>query len=82
VLGLRFEGDKLSPPDRFEFLREQLGEAFVAVELPDASANPDAPKGFTGPHSVLTEHLVDEPGEPTRQALDQVLDLFRRTLLA
>jgi dienelactone hydrolase len=82
VLGLRFEGDKLSPPDRFEFLREQLGEAFVAVELPDASASPDAPKGFTGPHSVLTEHLVDEPGEPTRQALDQVLDLFRRTLLA
>ena len=33
------------------------------------------------PHSVLTEHLVDEPGQPTRAALDQVLDLFRRKLL-
>jgi hypothetical protein len=30
---------------------------------------------------VLTEHLVDAPGEPTRAALDQVLDLFRRKLL-
>ena len=34
------------------------------------------------PHSVVTEHLIDEPGEPTRQALDQVLDLFRTRLLA
>jgi hypothetical protein len=30
---------------------------------------------------VLTEHLVDEPGHPTRDALDQVLDLFRERLL-
>ena len=33
------------------------------------------------PHSVVTEHLVDEEGTPTRAALDQVLDLFRRRLL-
>ncbi len=33
------------------------------------------------PHSVLTEHLIDEPGQPTRAALDQVLDLFRNRLL-
>ena len=33
------------------------------------------------PHSVLTEHLIDEPGQPTRDALDQVLDLFRTRLL-
>ena len=32
-------------------------------------------------HSVLTEHLVDEPGQPTRDALEQVLDLFRTRLL-
>ena len=75
VLGLRFAGDKLSPPERFEFLRRELGDAFVAVELPDESA------AGKPPHSVLTEHLVDEPGEPTRQALDQVLDLLRTKLL-
>jgi len=34
------------------------------------------------PHSVVTEHLIDKPGEPTRAALDQVLDLFRSRLLA
>jgi hypothetical protein len=37
---------------------------------------------MNSPHSVLTEHLVDEPGSPTRQAADQVLDLFRTKLLA
>ncbi len=78
VLGLRFTSDRFVPDERFAFLREQLGEAFVAVELADADARPDT--GFP-PHSVLTEHLVDEPGQPTRVALDQVLDLFRRRLL-
>jgi dienelactone hydrolase len=78
VMGLRFRGDRLVPADRFAYLAEHLGDAFVAVELDDDDANPDA--GFT-PHSVLTEHLVDEPGQPTRAALDRVLDLFRTRLL-
>ncbi|MFZ2528908.1 MAG: dienelactone hydrolase family protein [Rhodococcus sp. (in: high G+C Gram-positive bacteria)] len=78
VLGLRFKGDKTSPAERFDFLREQLGEAFVGVELDDTAANPTA---TLTPHSVLTEHLIDEPGQPTRDALDQVLDLFRTRLL-
>jgi dienelactone hydrolase len=78
VLGLRFKSDKFVPPERFEFLREQLGDAFIAVELDDAAANPEA---TLPPHSVLTEHLIDEPGQPTRAALDQVLELFRTRLL-
>jgi dienelactone hydrolase len=78
VLGLRFTSDRFVPPERFEFLREQLGDAFIAVELDDSAANPDA---AMKPHSVLTEHLIDEPGQPTRDALDQVLDLFRTRLL-
>jgi dienelactone hydrolase len=78
VLGLRFKTDKLVPAERFEFLREQLGDAFVAVELEGADANPAA---AMPPHSVLTEHLIDEPGQPTRAALDQVLELFRTRLL-
>ncbi|MDP1820797.1 MAG: dienelactone hydrolase family protein [Acidimicrobiales bacterium] len=80
VLGLRFKGDKLSPGDRFDFLREELGDAFIAVELDDSSARPGAV--MPNPHSVVTEHLIDEPGEPTRAALDQVLDLFRTRLLS
>ncbi|MEV0406891.1 dienelactone hydrolase family protein [Actinoallomurus sp. NPDC050550] len=78
VLGLRFRSDRLVPGERFDFLRRQLGDAFVAVELEDADANPD---GLIRPHSVLTEHLIDEPGQATRQALDQVLELFRARLL-
>jgi hypothetical protein len=31
---------------------------------------------------VLTEHFVDQPGTPTHDALDKVLDLYRRKLLA
>ncbi|RUP31438.1 MULTISPECIES: dienelactone hydrolase family protein [Mycolicibacterium] len=73
VLGLRFAGDRRSPAERFAFLREQLGDAFIAVELDDATANPDA---VLSPHSVLTEHLIDEPGQPTYQALQRVLDFL------
>jgi dienelactone hydrolase len=78
VLGLRFKSDRFVPAERFEFLRAELGDAFVAVELDDDAANPDA---VMKPHSVLTEHLIDEPGQPTRDALDQVLELFRSRLL-
>jgi hypothetical protein len=78
VLGLRFLGDRGVPDERFAFLREQLGESFVAIELDNAAANPDA---VLAPHSVLTEHLIDEAGQPTRQALDSVLEHFRSRLL-
>lgn len=78
VMGLRFEGDPLVPADRFAFLREQLGDAFVGIELPASAANSDS---ALPPHSVLTEHLVDEPGAPTRDALDEVLDFLGRRLM-
>lgn len=79
VLGLRFTGDKLVPAARFEHLREALGDRFVGVEIDSSKGNPHGIPGMA--HSVLTEHLVDEPGHPTRDALDQVLELFRSKLL-
>src|SRR5688572_22550126 len=42
VLGLRFKSDRFVPGERFDFLREQLGDAFVAVELDDDAANPES----------------------------------------
>ncbi|HEY2814282.1 MAG TPA: dienelactone hydrolase family protein [Acidimicrobiales bacterium] len=79
VLGLRFTGDTFVPPERFARLREELGDRFVDVEIDSSKGNPHGnPKSA---HSVLTEHLVDEPGHPTRDALDKVLDLFRTRLL-
>ncbi len=80
VLGLRFHGDTFVPSQRFDFLRERLGDGFVAVELDQADGHPDSIMPHH--HSVLTGDLVDAPGEPTRNALDQVLDLFRSKLLA
>lgn len=78
VIGLRFKGDHFVPAQRFERLRQELGDSFIGIELEDADAyNP----GPMWPHSVLTENLKDEPGEPTRDALEQVIDLFRRKLL-
>ncbi|MBI4882470.1 MAG: dienelactone hydrolase family protein [Actinobacteria bacterium] len=50
VLGLRFTDDKLVG-SRFDSLRELLGDAFIAVELPSKSKRD---------HSVLTEQR-DEP---------------------
>jgi hypothetical protein len=48
VIGLRYEGDRAVPAARFETLRRELGDGFVAVELPGDK------------HSVLTEHRHDE----------------------
>jgi len=79
LIGLRFKTDRASPAERFRFLREKLGEAFIAVELPREAGHPDGP--LLDPHSVLTNDLIDEPGEPTRLALEQVLAFFREQLV-
>lgn len=78
VMGLRFQGDRLVPGARFAYLREILGDAFIGIELPDESANPDSM--LPRPHSVLTEDLRDEPGQPTREAYDRVIDFFTAKL--
>ena len=79
VLGLRFTGDRMSPPERFAHLRELLGDQFVGVELDSSAGNPHGHKRAA--HSVLTTDLDDRPGTPTRAALDQVLEFFRSRLL-
>jgi dienelactone hydrolase len=79
VLGLRFTGDRSSPPERFQRLKQELGDKFIAVELDSSPGNPHGHPRTA--HSVLTLHLDDKPGTPTRQALDQVLNLFTDKLL-
>jgi dienelactone hydrolase len=80
VLGLRFTNDLAVPAERFATLRRELGDGFIAVEIDSTPGNPwGIPKRA---HSVLTEHLVDEPGHPTHEALEQVLDFLRERLVA
>ena len=78
VMGLRFTGDTLVPAQRFATLRDALGDGFIAVEIDSSKGNPHGIKRSA--HSVLTLDLVDEPGHPTRAALDQVLDFFDERL--
>ncbi|HAP78483.1 MAG TPA: dienelactone hydrolase [Acidimicrobiaceae bacterium] len=63
VLGLRYTGDKLVGT-RFDSLRELLGDAFLAVELPSSSPRD---------HSVLTEQR-DEA------SVQRVLEFFTEKL--
>ncbi len=77
ILGLRFQGDPACPAERFQRLREEFGEAFEGIEIDPKYANPAGPKP---PHSVVTNHLVDKEGEPTRAALDRVLSFFKEQL--
>jgi dienelactone hydrolase len=79
VLAYRFAGDAFCRAERFAAYQEALGDRFVPRVLPDSAANPDAP--MKNPHSVVTAHLIDREGEPTRQALDEILGFFRERLL-
>jgi dienelactone hydrolase len=78
VLGLRFTGDTFVPAERFQRLRDELGDRFLAVEIDSSPGNPHGIRKAA--HSVLTEDLVDEPGHPTREALERVLAFFRERL--
>jgi dienelactone hydrolase len=75
VLAMRFTGDPAVPAERFRHLREVFGDRLIAVEIENRKGrNPhNLPRAA---HSVVTEHLVDERGHPTRAALDQVLAFF------
>ena len=80
VLAYRFEGDAFCRAERFAAYEAALGDRFVGRVLPDSAANPDAP--MKNPHSVVTLHLIDRDGEPTREARDEILAFFRTRLLA
>jgi dienelactone hydrolase len=79
ILGMRFNGDFMSPPERFETLRREFGDAFEGIELPADSGNP---KGNKPPHSVVTTDLINEEGQPTKAALDRVIAFFGEQLSA
>jgi dienelactone hydrolase len=84
VLAYRFEGDKFCMAQRFAAYREALGDRFVGRVLPDSAANTDLAPFFeryvTTPHSVVTAHLIDEVGQPTIAARDEILGFFRQRL--
>ncbi|HUH83653.1 MAG TPA: dienelactone hydrolase family protein [Stellaceae bacterium] len=84
VLAYRFAGDRFCRAERFAAYAEALGDRFIGRVLPDSAANPDPPPFFqryvTCPHSVVTAHLIDEAGQPTIAARDEILSFFTRRL--
>jgi dienelactone hydrolase len=84
VLAYRFKGDRFCRAQRFAAYSEALGERFVGRVLPDSAANPDTAPFFehvvASPHSVVTAHLIDEAGQPTIAARDEILSFFARRL--
>ncbi|MDJ0787051.1 MAG: dienelactone hydrolase family protein [Myxococcota bacterium] len=80
VLAYRFEGDRFCRAERFAAYAEALGDRFVPRVLPDEAANPDVAPFFARhvacPHSVVTAHLIDEAGQPTLAARDEILAFF------
>lgn len=86
VMAYRFEGDMYCRAQRFVAFAEALGDRFVGRVLPDSAANPDTPPFFdkvvASPHSVVTAHLIDEAGQPTIAARDEILSFFSQRLRA
>lgn len=78
VLAYRFEGDKFCKAARFAAYEAALGDRFQPRVLPDSAANPNSP--MKNPHSVTTIHLIDQDGEPTRAARDEILAFFKMRL--
>jgi hypothetical protein len=77
-MGLRFTHDRAVPEVRFQRLRDELGDRFIAVEIDSSRGNPHGNPRLA--HSVLTEHLVDEPGHATREALERVVAFLTERL--
>lgn len=78
VLAYRFEEDSFCKPQRFADYEAALGDRFKARVIPNEAAA-EAPMP---PHSVVTLHLIDEAGEPTRQAVDEILEFYKMRLNA
>ncbi|MFM0007081.1 dienelactone hydrolase family protein [Paraburkholderia dipogonis] len=84
VMAYRFEGDRFCKSQRFAAYEEALGDRFIGRVLPDSAANRDVPEFFEKvvqtPHNVVTVHLIDQEGQPTTKARDEILDFFRARL--
>jgi dienelactone hydrolase len=78
VLGLRFTNDPACPRERFDHLRAEFGDLFEAIEIDSSKGNIfEIPQNA---HAVVTLHLVDQLGHPTKIALDRILAFFRERL--
>jgi dienelactone hydrolase len=79
VRAYRFEGDKFCQAARFAAYEAALGDRFEPRVVPDSAAKPNTM--MKNPHSVVTLHLIDEAGQPTVAARDEILAFFKMRLV-
>ena len=85
VLAYRFSGDAFCRAERFAAYAKALGPRFDGRVLPDPApaAEPRPPffqQHVPAPHSVVTVDLVDQEGEPTLRARDEIIAFFNLRL--
>jgi len=79
ALGLRFSGDRLSPGERFQTLRDRLGDAFEVIEIDSGPGNSG---GFSrAAHSVLTLEVREVDGQPAYEARKRVVEFLKSRLM-
>jgi hypothetical protein len=80
ALGLRFSEDRMSPGERFQTLRDRLGDAFEVIEI---DSRPGNSGGFGKmAHSVLTLEVRDVEGQQAYQARERVVQFLKERLTA
>jgi dienelactone hydrolase len=80
VIGLRFTRDPVVPKERFETLRQRLGDAFEVIEI---DSSPGNKYGFSRmAHSVLTDQVREYDGHPAYEARKRVVQFLKERLTA
>lgn len=79
AMGLRFSEDKMSPRERFQTLKDRLGDAFEVIEIPSGAGNEH---GFSKmAHSVLTDEVREVDGHPAYEARKRVVEFLTQRLV-
>jgi dienelactone hydrolase len=78
AIGLRFTEDPMVPAERFQTLRQRLGDAFEVIEIDSSTGNEH---GFSRmSHSVLTDQVRETDGHPAYEARKRVVEFFNERL--
>ena len=78
ALGLRFRADPAVPAERFQTLKDRLGDAFEVIEI---DSRPGNPGGFGRmAHSVLTAEVREVDGQPAYEARKRVVEFLKERL--
>lgn len=79
ALGLRFSEDKMAPGERFQTLKDRLGDAFEVIEIDSSPGNPHGLSRMA--HSVLTDEVREADGHPAYEARKRVVEFLTERLM-